>query len=146
MHLEDFLRKLKALQTKRYEFQYELGNVPALEDFITVEKNLGIQIPLKIKQFYSVANGLKTKNPHFEIVALQQWQRSTAYIHFATFDHDVDVYFATHTINEAGEWDILTMEKHYCITYTISSFWSNKLWYWLERGKPIWLPNWYEDI
>lgn len=45
--------------------------------------------------------------------------------------------------DNAKEWNILNKESGYEITKTISSFWSNKIWQWLEKENKIWEDNWW---
>ena len=40
--------------------------------------------------------------------------------------------------NEADEWDIITLNNHFVITKTIGSFFTNKVWAWIDRGHTIW--------
>ena len=41
------------------------------------------------------------------------------------------------------KWNILNKVSEYEITKTISSFWSNKIWQWLEKENKIWNDDWW---
>lgn len=45
--------------------------------------------------------------------------------------------------NEADEWDIITLNSHFVITKTIGSFFTNKVWAWIDRGRTIWQEETY---
>ena len=142
MQIENFIQRLDKFGRTNDSFEYSLGKQVDNSSFETVEKKLNVKIPDKIKAFYFVANGLKTENPNFEIVELNSWTVENGLIHFATFDSSNKVYFVVE-INQANEWTILNKEKEYEITLTISSFWSNKIWHWIEQNKRIWEDNWW---
>ena len=91
-----------------------------------------------MKKFYSFTNGLKTTNPNFEIIELNKLKKEKALVHFATFDNNKKIYFETEKWNNANEWNIIEKETNYELTKTISSFWSNKIWHWIENKKRIW--------
>jgi hypothetical protein len=60
------------------------------------------------------------------------------YLHFALLNDNQQICFDTSKINSAGEWDIINYENKYLITMTISSFLTNKVWAWIDRGRQIW--------
>ncbi|MEA4936464.1 MAG: hypothetical protein VB102_07460 [Paludibacter sp.] len=57
---------------------------------------------------------------------------------FAKINNIENICFDTSNINFASEWDIVNYSNNYLITKTISSFLSNKVWAWIERGRKIW--------
>ena len=120
------------------KFEYKLGNKLNLDDFEIIEKKLNLIFPEKIKSFYMVVNELKTLNPDFEIIKLNELKNEDSLIHFATFDKTKQICFMTEKLNNANEWTIIEKESKYEVTLTISSLWSNKIWYWLEKKKNIW--------
>ncbi len=143
MHIDQFIGRLDKTRQSKSGFDYKLGKRLELKDFIDVESSLNIKIPERVKDLYLVANGLKTTNPDFELVEISSWKVDSGLIHFATFDNFSRVYFKITELNQASEWTILNAEDHYEITLTISSFWSNKIWHWIEQGKRIWIDNWW---
>lgn len=143
MQIEHFIKRLDKFQQSKTGFEYRLGTPLQLSEISSTEIKLGIVIPEKIKYFYLVANGLKTSNPDFEIVELDTWIVEAEHIHFATFDTVNRVFFNVSKINSAGEWTIVSKDNDYKITLTISSFWTNKIWHWIEQKRNIWSDNWW---
>lgn len=142
MHIDHFIGRLDKTRQSKSGFDYKLGKRLELKDFIDVESVLNIKIPERVKDLYLVANGLKTINPDFELMEISYWKVNSGLIHFATFDNLSKVYFKITELNQAGEWTILNAEDNYEITLTISSFWSNKIWHWIDQNKRIWDDNW----
>lgn len=142
MQIEHFIKRLEKIQQSKTGFEYRLGKPLQLSDIATIETKLGIVIPEKIKDFYMVANGLMTSNPNFEIIELDLWAVDAGFIHFATFDTVNQVFFNVTELNSAGEWTIVSKYTDYQITLTISSFWTNKIWHWIEKNHKIWKDNW----
>ncbi len=125
-------------------FKFQLGRKVEKEDIEIIEEQLGIQFPEKLSSFYLHLNGLKTEHPSFMIVPITKLQLVKGKIHFATFDDDVQICLNTKTLNQANQWTIVNKETNYEVTKSISSFWSNKIWHWLEMGNTIWEDNWWE--
>jgi hypothetical protein len=144
MQIEHFIKRLEKLSASNSTFVFMPGNLLKVDDFNKIEDSLKITIPAKVKDFYLVANGLKTINPTFEIIDLLRWTNDDGLIHFATFDELIKIYFKATELNDAGEWTIFCKYNNYDLTLTISSFWSNKLWHWLEQEHNIWEDNWLE--
>jgi hypothetical protein len=142
MHIDTFLNRLEKTRKIQNGFVFELGQTLRCADFIAVENKLRITIPQRIKEFYSVANGIKTSNPYFKLIELSSWTIDDGFIHFATFDLTNKIYFDINQLNQAGEWTIINRDINYEITLTISSFWSNKIWHWIEQRKKMWVDNW----
>lgn len=142
MQIEHFIKRLDKIQQTRTGFKYRLGKPLQLSDIKTIEIKLGVLIPEKIKDFYMVANGLITSNPNFEIIELDLLTVEAGLIHFATFDTVNQVFFNVAELNSAGEWSIVSKDTNYQITLTISSFWTNKIWHWIEQNHKIWRENW----
>jgi len=143
MNIENFISRLDKTRQTQIGFDYILGKTLSIEDFVNIEKRLSVEIPKRIKDFYRVANGLKTVNPIFELIELDNWKLESGFIHFATFNQTSNVYFDITKLNNAQEWTILNKDTKYEITLTISSFWSNKFWHWIEQKKHIWADNWW---
>lgn len=143
MHTDQFIKRLDKTRQTKEGFDYKLGKVLQLDDFSLIENELKIKIPERIKDFYLVANGLKAINPDFDLIELGTWKVDSGLIHFATFDNLIKIYFKTDQLNQAGEWTIFNKADNYEITLTISSFWSNKIWHWIEQDKRIWAENWW---
>ena len=144
MHIEDFIRRLDRISSVDKNFSYSIDKNISLDIVEKTEMKLKISIPEKIKLFYLFLNNLKTKNPDFEIVGIENWILENGFINFAIFDSLGIVSFDTRKLNEAEEWNIVNRTIDYELTMTISSFWSNKIWKWLEQRRPIWKPDWLD--
>jgi hypothetical protein len=144
MHIEDFIRRLDGISNVDKKFSYSIDTDIRFDIVDSTALRLQINIPEKIKLFYLFLNNLKTRNPDFEIIGIEKWVLENGFIDFAIFDSLKIVSFDTRQLNEAGEWDIVNRSIDYELTKTISSFWSNKIWKWLEWRRPIWAPDWLE--
>jgi hypothetical protein len=142
MNIEDFIPRLDKAKKANNEFIYTLGKRLTQTDIESIENRLNIKIPLKVKEFYLKTNGLCTVNPDFQVIEINSWEVSSSLIHFATFNKSFKIYFDTSKLNSASEWTILNKEDNYEITLTISSFWSNKIWHWIEKNRKIWASKW----
>lgn len=146
MQIETFKKRLDRLTNSNSEFKYKLGDILNESDFIEIEKKLGIRIHKKVKDFFIVANGLTTISPVFEIIDLKKLKIENQLIHFATFDETISVCFKIDKLNDANDWTIIVKETNFEITKTISSFWSNKIWKWLEQKYIIWEEKWWDNV
>jgi hypothetical protein len=59
------------------------------------------------------------------------------YLQFAIID-DIIIAIDIQKTNEAKEWNIINYNTKYLITKTLESFFSNKVWAWLDRQRTIW--------
>ena len=144
MHIEDFIRRLDRISSVDKNFSYFVDKNISLDIIEKTEMKLKINIPEKIKLFYLFLNNLKTKNPDFEIIDIENWTLENGFIDFAIFNSIGIVSFDTRKLNDAKEWNIVNRTVDYELTMTISSFWSNKIWKWLEHRRPIWKPDWLD--
>lgn len=102
------------------------------------EQSLAVVFPSQVRDFYQFYNGLRVEEPHLEILSIEEIRYQKApLLHFATVNREHQVCFDTSRINEAGQWDIVTADGHR-ITLTMASFWSNKLWAWIDKRRHIW--------
>lgn len=145
MNIKDFKKRLDRLKSIDKEFSYKLYESINENDINLTESKIGKKIPEKIKVFLRELNGLETFNPDFKILKLEELENKNNLIHFATFDNKIDACFKIDSLNNADEWTIINKKTEYTITLTISSFWSNKIWHWLEKKHKIWEDNWWED-
>ncbi len=143
MHLDNFIQQLDKLGEANEGFDYSLGKSLNQNDITAVQNNLCIQLPEKTKDFIYQTNGLLTSNPNFELIELDAWKIDDGLIHFATFDNSIKVYFDTRKLNQANEWSIINKDNDYILTYSIASFYSNKIWHWLKHRHKIWVDNWW---
>jgi hypothetical protein len=103
------------------------------------EQRLAVRFPAQVKQFYQHYNGLSIDLPPLAVLALEHLTfLSTDCLHFATVNQRHQLCFNCSDLNAAGQWDIVTAGDSSRITLTMASFWSNKLWAWIDKGRPIW--------
>ena len=143
MHLETFTKRLAGLTSDNQDFNYHIGESLDSGTFQSIEQKLDIVFPAKVKDFLSAVNGLQTHNPAFEILDLNELRVEGNLIQFAIFDETIQICFKVDKYNNAGEWTIIEKETKFEITQTIASFWSNKIWHWLEKRHEIWKDNWW---
>lgn len=111
--------------------------------FENAETRIDHRIPDQIRAFYSTFNGLTIEDPPFEILPVDELVLDDhSRIHFATADRIHLICFDCSHLNEARQWDIVNPSTGDRITYTIASFWSNKMWKWVDRR----LAFWQEDV
>jgi hypothetical protein len=118
---------------------YTLGVPASVALLEATEQRLVVRFPAQVKQFYQHYNGLSIDSPPLDVIALEQLTFLSMYrLHFATVDHQHHLCFDYSHLNAAGQWDIVTASDNARITFTMASFWSNKLWAWIDKGHPIW--------
>ena len=140
MHLEELPSRFTNLSQKR-ELKYSLANPASVEDVERGEQKLGVSFPARIRQFYRSYNGLRVEDPHLEVLPVEHLSFSMSdRLHFATLNWSQHRYFDVSHINEAEEWDILSADG-FRVTLTMASFWSNRMWAWIEKKRPIWQPE-----
>ena len=104
-----------------------------------VEARIRHRLPDQVRLFYSNYNGLTVDDPPFEILPVENLSvDDKSRIHFATADHVHRICFDCSHGNEAGQWDIIESATGNRITFTMSSFWSNKFWKWIDRRLAFW--------
>ena len=104
----------------------------------SAEERLGLSFPKQIVCFYKFMNGLKVKDPKFEIFPIDDLTLNNGNeIHFCSYSENQGLIFKTDNLNVAKEWDIYDIHLKSHITLTFASFWSNKMWKWLLKQELI---------
>ena len=130
----NFERKSEALG-----FEYALFKPASADDLLETETRFGVNIPEIVKLFYKNYNGLEVYNPKLLLFPLKEWApKSNDLIHFATVNEEHHLCFDTLKLNKANQWSILNCKTNYLVTYSMSSFWSNKIWNWVVKQRTIW--------
>lgn len=138
MHINQIEKRLNTLK-KASGLRYSLGTPAEMKEVLKTEATLNIIFPQQMRQFYLSYNGITVEEPPIEIAALSQLKFiATSHLYFATVDKSHSLYLDVSTLNAAGQWDICVVETNYRVTLTLASFWSNKLWAWVEKKRPIW--------
>ena len=137
MHLGHIPKQFQKL-SERHGLDYFLAGAASAEDIRRAEGRLGVSLPEQVKLFYRSYNGLWVDDPQLEVLPLERLEMDgPARLHFATLDRGRRLYFDVSHVNAAGQWDIVT-DDGYRVTLTMASFWSNKIWAWVEKRRAIW--------
>lgn len=138
MHLEHIPKNLE----KRREcdgLQATLNPAATEAAISDAEGRNGLAFPDQVRAFYGAYNGLRVVDPPFEVLPVESLSRSDdALIHFATADDRNRICFDCSGLNDAGQWDIVCGATGRRITVTMASFWSNKMWKWIDRRLAFW--------
>ena len=137
MHLEHFASRFQKLSQQR-ELNYSLSSPASHEEILNAERRLGVSFPAQVKLFYQNFNGLRIADPQLDVLPLEKLSLAAPNrLHFATVDTNRPLYFDVSYLNEAEQWNIVTADD-YRVTLTMASFWSNKIWAWVEKRRSIW--------
>ena len=101
-------------------------------------------MPQQVKWFYLLCNGLKVEAPPLEIKSIEDlYTDKTGKIIFAIFDKRHRICFDVSKNNAASQWDILNYDNGFIVTLTMASFWTNKIFAWLDKRRTIWKEETY---
>jgi len=140
MHLEQLPSRFSNLSQNR-ELKYSLASPASDEEVSRGEHELGLSFPAQVRLFYRSYNGLRVAEPHLEVLPVEQLSLSMPNrLHFATLNGSEHLYFDVSRINEADQWDIVAADG-FRVTLTMASFWSTRMWSWIEKKRPIWQPE-----
>jgi hypothetical protein len=114
-------------------------------DISIAEERLHVKFPEQVVNFYQTCNGVRFPCPFLKILSLDEMQfvEGKSLLKFCLLAQGEEICFDTSSVNEAGQWFIKGLTEDYTITLTMASFWSNKVWHWLEKQRPIWRTNAY---
>ncbi len=145
MQLKNFKNRLIISQEKKPELKYSFQPGITELEIDKIELLLDKKIPKQTIEFWKSFNGIKIENPDLEIHKIQDWiLTNDNLIHFATFDKNNKIYFNTNEINSANQWSIITKINNYTLTLSMGSFWSNKIWHWIDYKTVIWKDKYWE--
>jgi len=136
MHLDDIPLRFQRLAGKR-ELSYSLAAPASDDEMLSAERRLGISFPAQVELFYRSFNGLQVDDPPLEVLPVEHLNFASNRLHFATLDGSHPLYFDVSRTNEAEQWDIVSADE-YQVTLSMASFWSNKIWVWVEKRRAIW--------
>ena len=138
MYIEHFIQNIKKSAEQNSSI-FQISDPVQEESIIELENRLVKQIPDQIKSFYRICNGLIVQKPVLEIKPIEKLQiDDKGMLVFAVFNEAHFICFDTNSINAAAQWDILNYETGYLVTMTMASFWSNKVFAWLNKQRTIW--------
>jgi cell wall assembly regulator SMI1 len=132
------LESIKANLEKR-SLQAEVRPAATETLIKAAEERIGKPLPNQVRLFYSFMNGLRVETPPLEILRIEELAPlDQSLVHFATADGTHRICFDCSRTNDADQWDIVSAEHRGVITMTLASFWSNKIWKWLDQGREFW--------
>jgi hypothetical protein len=136
VHLEQIQRRFEALGRDGLKYRLAPGASSGAID--AAEQRLAVTFPEQVRRFYESYDGIEVLDPPFKLYALDELERAGPLLEFCLCDCVHRLAFDTSEINNAGQWFIVNAETNYRITYTMSSFWSIRMWTWIALGRPIW--------
>ena len=146
-----FARKLMELQhfVQRARSRFpdcEVQTGATQAEMEATEHRFGVRLPYQVRQFYQCCNGISFTKPFLKVLPLDQLSFSTndKRLVFCYIDTNEPIAFETVELNEANQWSIFGCTQNHRITYTMASFWSSKVWGWLEHNRPIWSSEEYQ--
>lgn len=137
MDIEHFMTNL----SKR-PIEFRVGAPCGREALDAASARLGSPLPEQLSSFYLHVNGLDVVEPTLRVLPIEELQRSSnGLIRFATLDHCHHLALDSTSWNDAGQWSVVSEGTRYVVTLTFASFWSNKIFAWLDKKRKIWLSD-----
>jgi hypothetical protein len=138
MNINHFILNIEKRSNKN-GLRIQVGK-PAIESAIKAfEERNGIKIPQQVKWFYQKCNGLNVEDPALNIKPIENLNKDEAdKIIFAIFREKHRICFDISKNNAASQWNILNYDTGFLITLTMASFWTNKIFAWLDNQRTIW--------
>ncbi|MFP2958324.1 hypothetical protein ACLEPN_10910 [Myxococcus sp. 1LA] len=140
MRVEEFRRALDKRSASRglaVVFQPPASS----EALQALSERLGGPLPFQVELFLRAHDGLIVREPALSILPCAEWTHVGCFMHFATVDGQHRLGFDTGRRNDADQWDIVHVDTGERVTLTMASFWSNKVFAWLDKRRPIWEPR-----
>lgn len=143
-YLEDFENAISKRRIKNH-ISYVFNNNGHISEKIT--KNLsGFNTPANVIQFLIKFNGLIINKPRFlKILDFDELKIiEDKFLFFAIMNEKEKICFDMSNLNNADEWNIVSLKNKFLITSTLSSFLTNKVWAWIDRERTIWKEEYYD--
>lgn len=83
-------------------------------------------------------DGFTISEPPFALLSLDELEECGEAVAFGICDRVHVLAFDTRSLNEAGQWFIISAGTGHRVTYTVGSLLSTHLWAWIERRRPFW--------
>lgn len=136
VNLNHLSRRFESLARDGLEYQIAPpASRSAIED---TERRLGVIFPDQVRLLFETCDGIEVTQPAFKLYPLAELQRDGTLLEFCLCDRVHRLAFETREINAAGQWSIVNVDTGYRVTFTIASFWSIRMWSWIEKRRPIW--------
>lgn len=142
IYIKNLIKILEKKKEKK-EIEYEV----ILSENCKVDYVKNLIFPDKVNSFFMNINYLNISMPrNFEIMPSISFELiNERYLWFSTINKSKQICFDTKCLNSAKEWDIVNLENKFVITKTISSYMTNKIWAWVDRGRNIWDEEQYQN-
>jgi hypothetical protein len=143
MHTDHFIQNLEKRANKN-GLKFKVRK-PAIESAIVAfEERNRITMPQQVKLFYLMCNGLKVAAPSLEIKSIEELNiDEMGKIIFAVIDKRHRICFDVSKNNATPQWAILNYDTGFIVTLTMASFWTNKIFAWLDKRRTIWKEETY---
>lgn len=144
-NIDEFNRALNKKSDKKL-LSYTLNSKKELSEKEIKEYLHDFNIPQNIVKFLLSYNGLVIHEPrllkilHFDEIRIIEGD----FLFFALINETEKICFDISGINSADEFNIISYENKFVITKTLSSFLTNKIWAWIDRGRTIWKEEFYD--
>ncbi|XXF77594.1 SMI1/KNR4 family protein [Myxococcaceae bacterium GXIMD 01537] len=138
MRIEEFRGCLeRRARTSGLRFQL---SPPATEDALEqVARVIGAPLPSQVLLFYRAYNGMLVEEPNLRVLPVEELKLASAgRVPFAMVGDGHWLAFEVGARNVADQWDIVSMDTRAVVTLTMASFWSNKVFAWLDNRRAIW--------
>jgi|MudIll2142460700_1097286.scaffolds.fasta_scaffold26782_2 hypothetical protein len=144
MNIEHVRKNLEKRASKK-GLLYELGHPASEQVLLQTEKRLNLIFPGQVKLFYRNYNGLIVEDPPLHMFPLEKLElEPEERVYFSLVSNIHKLCFDVSHYNDAGQWNIVNSKDNYLVTLSFASFWSNRMWAWIDKRKPIWAPEYGE--
>jgi uncharacterized protein YcgL (UPF0745 family) len=143
-YIEDFDRAIAKKSVKKsisYVFNNKKDSSKKITEYLS-----NFDIPENVVQFLLLFNGLTIDKPRLlKILDFNEIKIiENQFLFFALINETEKICFDMSNLNNSNEWNIVSYESKFLITKTLSSFLTNKVWAWIERGRTIWKEEFYD--
>ena len=129
-------------QHERTGLRFAAGQPASQATIADAAKRLGLTFPPEVAAVYAQADGLTVEDPALEVLPIRRLTFIAPHqLHFGTVDGRHELCFDTSALNAAGQWTVVEPKSGYEITLSLGSFWSNKIWKWIDQRRPFWTPS-----
>ena len=122
--------------------RYRLGPAASEVALARLAQRIEADVPDIVAAFYRCHDGLDVQEPALEMYSVERLVlRDPGLVPFCVFDHTHELAYDVAARNQAGQWDIVAVPSRVVLTRTLPSFWSNKLFAWIDKRRPVWMPG-----
>ena len=135
MYIDDFYRAIEKRKANLNCLQIKFDKTDFVFDYIEINKISG-----NLKTFLVDFKPLSFEynNRYFQLLDFSDWILFEDTYLFFSYIGDEKICFNVRELNSVSEWDIVSYNNKYLITRTISSYLTNKVWAWIDRGRKVW--------